>query len=247
MRQRFLQLYKSLSKAKYRKKEGLFLVEGPRAVSQLIQSGKLIFVEVLVTDAYADFDTAHVPCRKISSKEMREVSDSVTPAGVMGIAMIPEEYAAQTIPQITGERILFLEDVQDPGNVGTLLRSAVAFGVAGVILTEGCADVYSPKVVRSTGGALGALWVRRNAVAHDMVKRLQLEGYSLVVADLDGVGKSNVKSSSILALGNEGNGVTKTLRDMADVVVTIPYESELIESLNVAIAGSIVMANMYER
>ncbi|MEW6428292.1 MAG: RNA methyltransferase [Thermodesulfobacteriota bacterium] len=241
-----LKWYKALATARGRKEAGSFLVEGVRQVRQLLLSGNLSLVEVLLEEGKEIDLPGDVPVRVLTPAQLRGISDAEAPGGIVGVAAMPADVAAAALPLVIG-RVLFLEDIQDPGNVGTLIRSAAAFGFAGVILTPGCADPFSPKVVRASGGALGALWLRRSSHAWLLLQQLRGLGYLLVTADsCGGEAVPLAADRLVLALGNEGNGVSPQLRAMSDRIWTIPFVAERIESLNVAVAGSICMSRLYE-
>jgi len=134
--------------------------------------------------------------------------------------------------------------VQDPGNVGTLIRSAVAFGFSGVILTEKCADALSPKCIQSTAGTVLSLWIRRTPQHLELVEKLKSGGYFVVAADLRGEEATQVlqqQDKLLLVLGNEAAGLSKSLLNAANYRLRIPIVKEKAESLNVAACGAICM------
>lgn len=237
-----IKYYQELLTAKGRKEHSAFIVEGLRQVEQFIKSEKLKIKEILSVEPI-EFLLKEVPVRYINYSQLQRISDSKNPNGVIAVAEIPK---AQKIEEKNLEdgKILLLENVQDPGNVGTLIRNAAAFGFSTVILSAGCADVYSPKVVRSTGGAVCNLKIIPQAEIFDCLNTLKNLRYKLVVADLDGESDFLPKRKDnkvIFALGNEGNGVSKRLKSLADFVFTIPFDDSAIESLNVSSAGAVGM------
>jgi TrmH family RNA methyltransferase len=139
--------------------------------------------------------------------------------------------------------VLLLEDIQDPGNVGTLIRTAAAFDFSGVVLTEKCADPLSPKCVQATAGSLLSVWLRRTVKYLELVRSLREDGYVLVAAELNGAEETSVlkRERLILALGNEGAGLSAELLAMADSRLRLPTAREKAESLNVAACGAILM------
>ncbi len=237
--------YKSLLSAKGRRREGFFLVEGRRQVEQLLESYAAFVEEVITTDGGLYSNLATEAHRTVTAPQMSALTERETTPEVVAV-MHSSALLVDELPDDPGERVLFLENVQDPGNVGTLLRSAVAFGFSGVILTAQCADPLAPKVVRSTGGALGGLWCYRGEDAYAMVDHLCADGAVLVTADLGGGGAMPLREKVVFALGNEGNGVSDRLRAESDYIFTIPFEYSKIESLNVAVAGSIGMSSLYK-
>jgi TrmH family RNA methyltransferase len=142
-----------------------------------------------------------------------------------------------------GGNILLLEHVQDPGNAGTLIRTAAAFGVNGIIMSDRCADPFSPKAVQSTAGSILSPWIRKTGDYLRPVSELRERGYKLIAADLRGAEPNSLEKNRqyILALGNEGNGLSEDVMNMSDDTVRIPITESGAESLNVAVAGGILM------
>ena len=139
--------------------------------------------------------------------------------------------------------MLLLEDVQDPGNVGALIRTAAAFEFQGVILSHKCADPYGPKCVQASAGSLLSLWLRRTAAYAKLAKDLQERGYTLAAATLVAGDDLAVleREKLVLALGNEAGGLSPAITGAADRCVSIPMARSRVESLNVAASGAILM------
>ncbi|MCJ7523371.1 MAG: RNA methyltransferase, partial [Dehalococcoidia bacterium] len=176
--------------------------------------------------------------------QFSSISNAVTPQGIMAVVRIPDDIYSDSLPDNTGTRVLLLEDIQDPGNTGTLIRTAAAFGYSGVILTEKCADPLSPKCVQATAGAVLAVWLRRTARYLELIKVLKKQGYTLEAADLNGEeDPSNLRTSSklLLALGSEASGLSPAVLKTSDHRFRIPIAREKAESLNVAASGAICM------
>jgi TrmH family RNA methyltransferase len=239
--------YKSLALPKNRRRYGCFLIEGKRAVDQVLTYRRDSIEELLCADdvplsiALPD----DVPVRTISGINMKSICSSKTPQGIAAVARIPADAYTSKIPEQSsaGQRVLLLEHVQDPGNVGTLIRTAAAFGVDGVILSDLCADPFSPKAVQSTAGSVLSLWIRRTDQYISMVGELKDRGYSLIAADLDGSESYDFEEvgQHILALGNEGGGLSEGILGKCDYRVRIPVAKSGAESLNVASSGAIFM------
>ncbi|ERP39153.1 TrmH family RNA methyltransferase [Chitinivibrio alkaliphilus] len=239
-----LKWYARLQQGKYRRAEGVFLAEGARVVRQLIDAG-CVPEEILYTEGAGDIPLLQECGRNLSQSQMSKIATTATPPRVMAVFSAGSTYTA-TLPETPGNRILYMEDVQDPGNVGTLIRSAAAFGFSGVILTDGGADPLSTKVVRSAAGALGSLWIRRSSHTQEQIETLRRGGYHHVVLDFHGEAAPSLQTPCVVSVGNEGQGVSPGLRKSADTVYTIPYESDRVESLNAAVATSILMNKLYE-
>jgi TrmH family RNA methyltransferase len=237
-----LKWYKSLADKKERLEAGLFLVEGERAVRQIAENNPDAILEVLSTSEVPSFCSIY-PYRHITGEQLRSVTSATTPQGIIAVVRIPAEVYSSVLPDNPGQKILLLEDIQDPGNTGTLIRTAVAFGFPGVIMSEKCADPLSPKTVQSTAGTVLSLWIRRTNDYLSLVQSLKTKGYSIVAADLNGEENPSFLQNTdklLLALGNEASGLTDDLLKLADFRLRIPIEDKA-ESLNVAACGAICM------
>ena len=238
-----LKWYKDLSMRELRMEAGAFLVEGARAISQLVSSHPGEVREILFTTElptpYEKFTS-----RRVTEGQLRSICSSKTPQGIAAVVRMPRDIYSDSLPAAIGGKILLLEDIQDPGNVGTLIRTAVAFGFSGVILTEKCADPLSPKSVQSTAGTVLSLWIRRTQDYLKLVKALKNNSYKLIAADLEGEEDPSVlqgKRKLLLALGNEASGLSAAVLQAADSKITIPIDRDKAESLNVAACGAVCM------
>jgi len=236
--------YKSLSLPKERRLAGCFLIEGKRAVDQLLTYHRSSISELICIEETASFyDDTGIAVRAVSAQNMKSICTSRTPQGIAALVQIPADVYTSGIPEEKGSKIILLEDVQDPGNVGSLIRTAAALGYGGVIMSDKCADPFSPKVIQSTAGSLLSVWIRRSGGYLQMAGQLKKEGYELICADLRGDESLNFKDteSHILALGSEGSGISKGLLDLKSRAVRVPIAQSGAESLNVAAAGAILM------
>lgn len=213
-----------LSLPKYSKEQRLFKIEGMHALEMAKKSGTLL--SVFTTKELPDL---HVPQYLVSKDIMESISYAQSPQGVICVC----SYLAEQ--PVKSDKVLLLDNIQDPGNLGTLLRTALAFGYNDVILRGGCSQ-YNEKVLQSTQGAIFNL----NIVP--FIDEDQLEGYEIIATEIKGsVDLSTVGKIKrhILILGNEAHGVSKEFLEIADKRVRIDIKN--IESLNVAIAGAIAM------
>jgi len=238
-----LKWYRKLATKKGRLEAGAFTIEGDRAIRQIIASHPDEILEILTVEkplpVYRDYAV-----RVINESQFLSICSTRTPQGIMAIVKQPADIYSEYLPEDTGNKILLLEDIQDPGNVGTLIRTAAAFGFSGLIMTENCADPMSPKCVQSTAGAVLSVWLRRTARYLELAAALRKNGYYLVAADLNGVAEPSIlnrQSKLLLVLGNEAAGVSKELLDAVDYRLRIPTIQEKAESLNVAVCGAICM------
>ena len=224
---------KKLSKKKYRDLYNEFLIEGRHLVIEAYKHNML--KEIIICDGeVTPFD---VPYTVVSYEVMKKISEVETPQKIMGICKKLNE---TTI----GSRLLLLDEIQDPGNMGTIIRSAVAFDIDTIILSKNCVDLYNPKVVRSTQGMLFHIPI----LIYDfdellpMLKELKIPIYATRVeygTDVSTL-KEDEKKRFALLMGNEGNGVHPEYLELSDKNLYIPMSNE-VESLNVAIATSILL------
>ncbi len=223
--------YFKLKQKKYRDIEGLFLVEGEHLVLEANKAGLLI--KVITTDEAFDYSNKIIVTKEI----MKKISNLDTPPKVIGICKLIEERELKN-------KLLVLDGVQDPGNLGTIIRSAVAFNFDTIILSNDTVDMYNPKVIRSTQGMLFHInIIRRNL--NEVIPKLKEDGYFIYTTDVSG-GEDirNIKIQEdqkiALVMGNEGNGVSDNITSLADKKVYIKM-NPLVESLNVGVATSILL------
>jgi TrmH family RNA methyltransferase len=157
---------------------------------------------------------------------------------------MPDDIGSRNLPRDIGDRVVLLEDIQDPGNVGSLIRSAAAFGYSGAVMSDKCADPFSPKCVQSTAGAVLSLWIRRTASYIDIIGDLKAHGYNIVATVLNGKDSVSVLrglSKVVLAFGNEADGLSELILGISNYRCKVPIDREKIESLNVAACGAVCM------
>ena len=223
---------KKLNQKKYREETGLFLVEGQHLVEEAKKSGYL--VNAIIEDGYSfDIDLDNI---YVNDKVMNYLSDLDHNQHIMGVCKIIEpNYNFKN-------KVLILDNLQDPGNLGTIIRSAVAFSFDTIILSNDTVDVYNSKVVRASQGLIFNI----NIVICDIkkiIEKLKEENYQIIGTRVDdGVDIKNLvcREPFALIMGNEGSGVRKDILDMCDCYAHIKMNS-LCESLNVGVATSIML------
>ena len=238
-----LKRYRELTGKKGREEQGVFLVEGEKAINQVVASHPEDIREIISAVDIPPL-LSRYPVRTVSQSQFQYISSTQTPQGLAAVVNLPQGVYTSTLPADAGTHILLLEDIQDPGNAGTLIRTAAALGFSGVILTESSSDPFSPKAVQAAAGTMLSVWIRRTARYLELVKTLKQTGYALVAADVHGSDEPTILSGQkklILALGNEAAGLTKELLSNADYRVHIPTPPDKAESLNVAACGAILM------
>jgi RNA methyltransferase, TrmH family len=240
-----LTLARDLRRRKARERTGAFVAEGVRAVEELLQSslevrGALVSTALGDAPVRAALERRGVPITEVDEPTFATAADTESPQGVLAVATVPERGVGD-IP--TSGRVLALDGVQDPGNVGAIIRSAAAFGMAATIALPGTVDLWNAKVVRS---AMGAHFVHLAfAAPWEALDRFRAaSGMPVWAADAQGdpigapIGAS-YPDRLVLVVGNEGNGLSAEARDRADRLVSIPVRQ--VESLNVAVATGILL------
>ena len=232
--------WKSLRDRKGRDAAGAFLVEGSRMVREAVSSG----FEILALLVREDYEPAFplpsgVPAFMLSEHAFAAVSDTRTPQGIAAVL-------SRRIRPLSGRKFVALDAVQDPGNVGTIIRTADAAGFDGVLLTSECADLFSPKVLRSTMGSVFRMTFAFPDRLADTLRDYRSRGFSVLSSQLDGdpfYERKDVSSSFILIIGNEGNGISPAVRAEATHRLRLPMRGGA-ESLNASVAAGIMMYDL---
>ncbi len=232
-----------------RKKEGKYILEGLRLIKSAIlmeaEVNRIFITPKFVSDNELNF-IAPLPDYKITyiSKDlMEELADTVNPQGIIAIVNEPEYEYNQFIKD--NKYTLILDRIQDPGNMGTLIRTAAAAGFSGLIALKGCVDIYNLKVIRATAGAIFSLPIINKMEFAELKRIKEKKQYciQLISADTEGDNyyhEIDYKDPLILVIGNEANGIRKEILALSDNIVKIPVNRD-IESLNAAVAGSLIM------
>ncbi|MFC2035882.1 TrmH family RNA methyltransferase [Chloroflexota bacterium] len=241
--------YRELATRKGRLEAKAFIIEGDRAIKQVISSSPDDIIEVVSTEELSPFFHKYSR-RLVTDRQLHSICSTKSPQGIITVVRLPVDTYSHRLPDNIGSKILLLEDVQDPGNVGTLIRTAVAFDFSGVIMTEKCADPLSPKCVQSTVGTVLSLWIRRTSRYLELVEELKHNGYSLVAADLGGVEDPSVlqcQNKLLLALGSEASGLSDSVLNVSNHRLRVGTTRKKVESLNVAACGAICMHMSYHK
>ncbi len=232
--------YRKLHQKKYRRQEGLFIVSGRRAVDEIMASP--LEVENLLVDArghpghYRGYDG---PMYSVSTQELKTISDVQTPQEVAAIVRIPQTLFDETRPE---GHLLYLERINDPGNLGTIIRTAAWFGWKHLLLSHDSTDPYQPKTVRATAGMIGYVDIISDCRTSTL-QVLKEKGYTLWGTDVNG-GKDlksiNPRGRHLVMLGSEAHGLTGQAGALADSRLYIKRQGHG-ESLNMAMAAGIIM------
>lgn len=227
--------WKALKDRKGRRESGCFLVEGRKMVEEALASAFDVET-VLVQEGMELPDGLTMPVYELPAHVLAAVCDTKTPQGIAAVVRMKEQSAL-------GKHIVVLDGVQDPGNVGTIIRTADAAGLDGVLLSNQCADVFSPKVLRATMGSIFRMNLRTTDDLPGELTKLREKGYSILSSQLDGTPfyeREKVAERFALIIGNEGNGVSEQVQQTATHRVRLPMRGGA-ESLNAAIAAAIMM------
>ena len=231
-----------LKKAKARREQGLFVIEGRKMCEEAPQEW---LKQTYVSETFERENEALL-CKKtyevLTDSVFKAVSDTQTPQGIMALVKIPE----YTIEQLLSKKpahLLVLESIQDPGNLGTMLRTGEGAGIGGIILNRTTVDLFNPKTIRST---MGSIFRVPFFVSDNLIKTLMFlkeRGVTLYAAHLDGAvsyERPDYTKPSAFLIGNEGGGLSDEIAGMADVSVKIPMAGQ-VESLNAAVSAALFM------
>ena len=228
-----IKLITSLSQKKYRQKHQLFIVEGVKVVQEFLSSSYELEI-LFSTENDFSFTNKFI---KVSDQELKKISGLKNPNKVLAIFKIPNQ-----INPIMGGLILALDSINDPGNLGTIIRLCDWFGIEQLVCSNETVDCFNSKVVQASMGSL-----TRVAVSYlDLKKYLQNASLPIFVADMDGLNvyKTKLPDSAVLVLGNEANGISDEIKQLVTTKITIPRYGafQQTESLNVATASAILLS-----
>lgn len=252
-----LKKIKSLATKKGRRKRGLFLAEGVRLMEESIRFGfwpdTVYYAPAMLSkrgfQLVRQFERQHIETKKLSAPELESASDAEAPQGIVGLFAIPKMTLSKLYyPHY--RKLLLCENISDPGNLGTLVRSALAFSFDLALVCGSTAEPFAPKVVRASAGAIFGLPIA-DVTLNQLEAFLKKVRILVIASDLHGdidfrMSKKKFKSKKILlAVGSEATGLSKRILDRADLRLRIPH-SRAVESLNAAVAGSILMKEIYD-
>lgn len=228
--------------ARARKQEGAFLVEGPR---MFFEVPKDRILEAYVTKSFEEkYKTELAGCsyELITDEVCRRICDTKTPQGAAALVRRDEIRVEDLLDKSPQPFLILLENLQDPGNLGTIIRTAEAAGADGIIMNEGTVDPYNPKVIRSTMGAIFRVPIISVPDFPGLVKELGKRGVHVYAAHLQGKTfyEYDYREASAFLIGNEGNGLSDEISSLAERKIRIPMKGS-VESLNASVAATIIM------
>lgn len=249
------ELIKIIKKRRARDEAGVFVVEGPRMTQELIEDRRWQehIDRICLSESYAkkhekETDSMRKKYRTdiFSDPVFSHISDTKTPQGIMAVVR-QKRYELKNIFEGAGKKrkphILVLDNLQDPGNMGTIFRTAEAAGATGIIMSSDCVDIYNPKVIRSTMGAifrLPFLYVQDLPGTIGELKQYDIRVYAAHLEGKNSYDRENYTEGCAFLIGNEGNGLRDEVAQCAQCRIRIPMEGEA-ESLNAAVAAAVLM------
>lgn len=237
-----ISLITSLQNKKFRLQHQLFIVEGIKSVLEFVNS--TYKVQKIYTTAQARTKLDKIPdnikLEEVSENDFHKISSLKNPQGALALVALPT-YNNLNIESLKNKHSLLLDDVQDPGNLGTIIRTAEWFGITNIICSIGTVDAYNPKVVQATMGSLSRVMVHYVDI-EDFIEQNALPTYGALLNG-DSIYDTDFGTEGIIIMGNEGNGIRSNLIPKIDKAVTIPRIGAA-ESLNVAVATTIFCSEL---
>lgn len=240
-----------LKKSKERKEKKAFVIEGRKMFEEICQDKsrviKAYFSESYVKEQYTGKNLPDIPYEVVADSVFDAMAETVTPQGVLAIVKMPD-YSLEEMTENAGTLIL-LENLRDPGNLGTIIRTAEAAGVSGVILSKESVDIYNPKVIRSTMGAVYRVPFLYVENFMELLQKLRQQDVRLLAAHLKGqktFDKADYSGKVGILIGNEANGLSEEASELANEKVLIPMAGS-VESLNAAIAAALLMYEAFRK
>lgn len=248
-------IIKLQKQTKVRKEQGLFVVEGKKMLEESLLHQNVVVQKVYVSENYykevCHSDTSYfrgADFELVSDAVMKEASETMTPQGVLALVETAK-YTLDAMLSKSRVRLLILEDIRDPGNLGTIIRTAEGVGITGVVLSKDSVDIYNPKVIRSTMGAIYRVPFVYQENLLEAVRQIKQKQIPVYAAHLEGAvlyDSLSYGDKTALLIGNEANGLSKEISELATKCIKIPMEGK-VESLNAGIAAAVLMYEVYRQ
>ena len=240
----------ALKAKKERDKTGLFILEGKRLVEEIPNSWEIKYLlkaesyseDINFENVYTVEDSLFENVYTVKDSLFEKISETVNPQGILAVCHI-KEFDVTNVDYSNSPFFVVLENVTDPGNMGTLIRTADAAGADGIFLSKGCVDIYNPKVIRATMGSIFHLPIYRNLNLIDLMEDFKNNNVKTLAAHLKGTStpyKVDMTTACAVIIGNEANGLSDEISEMASDLVKIPMPGKA-ESMNAGIAGGILI------
>ena len=231
----------SLGQKKFRQQEGVFIAEGPKLVNELLTEHSGSVLEVFAVKNWIEANgrlATNCDLTEITEGELEKISQLTTPNQVL--AIIKQSTPIKPVAE-KDKFILALDGIQDPGNLGTIVRIADWFGVQHIVCSEDSADSYNPKVVQSTMGSIGRVNVFYTSLSEWLVEQKDACIYAAVLEGQD-ITKMQQPAGGVIVIGNESKGISEAVRQFCNASITIPQKGKA-ESLNAAVATGIILSH----
>lgn len=234
-------------KAKARDEQGIFVIEGLKMFEEAKEAGilqKAFVSESFFQEKKQDNPEFFVDINYdiIIDSIFKEISETKTPQGIMGLVK-KAEYSLESMLNAPDACLLLLEDIRDPGNLGTMIRTAEGAGITGVIFNDSTVDIYNPKVIRSTMGSIYRVPFYQTDDFFKTLEDIKKQEITIFAGHLMGIPydtEGSFRNKCAILIGNEANGLSDQVSDMADIRIKIPMAGK-VESLNAAVAAAILM------
>lgn len=242
-----IKIIRTLDAARTRRAEGLFKVEGAKAVADTLAAFEP--VAVYATAAYIESTRfSHPALLKATPREMERISSLSTPPDIIAVYRIPDTDTGFDLrTEASRSLVLALDTIQDPGNLGTIIRTADWFGIGHIVASAGTADVWAPKVVQATMGALARVKVHYCDLARSLAALSGVEIYGTFLGGED-IYTAGLAPTGVIVTGNEGRGISEAVAATVSRRITIPsFGPHAAESLNAAVATAVTVAEFRRR
>ena len=229
----------SLGQKKSRDIDNVFIAEGPKLVSELLDAENCRIIELYALKEWINTASSNVEMTEVSIDELQKISQLTTPNQVLAVA---EKIKWANEPVIKGNVSLVLDTIQDPGNMGTIIRLADWFGIENIICSSDSADVYNPKVVQASMGSITRVRVEYVDLLPWLKKNNEVRIYATVLDGRD-ITQMEKINEGIIVIGNESKGISDEIFELSSVQITIPKKGKA-ESLNAAVATGVILSHL---
>jgi RNA methyltransferase, TrmH family len=232
----------SLGQKKHRDDERLFIAEGPKIVAELLQDNPDGISQVYALSSWINGIQNEISSSlitEVSPDELAKISQLHTPNQVLAVM---KQFADESIPPLKRTVALALDTIQDPGNLGTIIRIADWFGISRIICSRDCADQYNPKVVQSTMGSIGRVQVHYTDLSDWLEKENDVRVYAAALEGQDILQMKKLEEG-VIVIGNESKGISQAVMEKVNVRITIPQKGKA-ESLNAAVATGVIVSHL---
>lgn len=232
----------TLGQKKFRQQEGMFIAEGPKVVAELLQAVPGHLTELFALPDWVAANRslpANIVVHEITEADLEKISQLSTPNKVLAVI---KQFDNAALPDAERKLVLVLDDIRDPGNMGTIIRIADWFGISEIVCSMGCADIYNPKVVQSTMGSIARVHVTYTDLPGWLIRN---KGVKCYAAMLEGKNINTIEKvkEGIIIIGNEGQGISDEVAALVHEKVTIVRKGNA-ESLNAAVATGIILSHL---